>query len=586
MRKKLVQYCKFICFAYFLLGVVSDLTAQTTIRNEPSFAVKDYKILPDEGYTFKRILTDTSLKFKPDTVLRTSVSRSYWIKASLYNPYPNKENYILSVSGPLNCTFYYLDAEHNRWVQKLFGYSIYNGQRRPQVVAYTLKPQAKQTFYLKADLSGLGPQSHNIKLMMSMEKELVFNTHEQVSDNLYLMCCLALISFSCYNLYIYFNLKDSVYLHYVYTQFGALLYVTGMYYYFNLFIPLRIYNQQVNADGSITVFNINNVFIHASVAIIFWGLSRFTRSYLNTKQLLPTYDKGLRILANAYVVIEAIPTLLTITGVYFIELLVFDNILVLAIIVSCITTAIVAYNSGIKAAKPYLAAILLPSVITACVSVCILVYRAVSPVLPAMAILSQILTFAVALVARIKLANENLNAKAMEAVRLEAANTVIANQHLLMEQENKIINLNIALERERNTKLQDTLEANQRELMGNSVYINQKNKLLSELKTHIKDISTNYPDAQHDALRTIQSSLNDSEYLDDEWDKFKLHFEQVHPSFFENLQSAFPKLTKYEQRLYAYFHINMSTKEIATLLNIAPSSVRQAKARLGKKMRS
>jgi len=58
----------------------------------------------------------------------------------------------------------------------------------------------------------------------------------------------------------------------------------------------------------------------------------------------------------------------------------------------------------------------------------------------------------------------------------------------------------------------------------------------------------------------------------------------VHPSFFNNLQTAHPQLTKYELRLYAYFHINLSTKEIAALLNIAPSSVRQAKARLNKKM--
>jgi DNA-directed RNA polymerase specialized sigma subunit len=134
--------------------------------------------------------------------------------------------------------------------------------------------------------------------------------------------------------------------------------------------------------------------------------------------------------------------------------------------------------------------------------------------------------------------------------------------------------------------LQTTLEANQRELMGKSVYILQKNQLLAELKTQVKDISALYPHSRHDALKTIQSSLSDSEYLDDEWDKFKLHFEQVHPSFFKDLLLSHPKLTKYELRLYAYFHINMSTKEIAALLNIAPSSVRQAKARLSKKMKS
>ncbi|HEY8896589.1 MAG TPA: LuxR C-terminal-related transcriptional regulator, partial [Niastella sp.] len=45
-----------------------------------------------------------------------------------------------------------------------------------------------------------------------------------------------------------------------------------------------------------------------------------------------------------------------------------------------------------------------------------------------------------------------------------------------------------------------------------------------------------------------------------------------------------PTLTKNEIRLCAYFHINLSTKEIASLLNIDPASVRRAKTRLYKKM--
>lgn len=72
--------------------------------------------------------------------------------------------------------------------------------------------------------------------------------------------------------------------------------------------------------------------------------------------------------------------------------------------------------------------------------------------------------------------------------------------------------------------------------------------------------------------------------MDANWSTFKLHFEQVHPHFFEDLQASHPNLTKNEVRLYAYFHIKLSTKEIASLLNIDPASVRQAKSRLYKKM--
>jgi len=43
-------------------------------------------------------------------------------------------------------------------------------------------------------------------------------------------------------------------------------------------------------------------------------------------------------------------------------------------------------------------------------------------------------------------------------------------------------------------------------------------------------------------------------------------------------------LTAYEIRLCAYLHLQLSGKEIATLLNIDPPSVRKAKMRLKKKM--
>ena len=81
-----------------------------------------------------------------------------------------------------------------------------------------------------------------------------------------------------------------------------------------------------------------------------------------------------------------------------------------------------------------------------------------------------------------------------------------------------------------------------------------------------------------------KSTLQDNLHLDTDWNKFRIHFEQVHPNFFEELQSKYPTLTQNEQRLCAYFHINLSTKEIATLLNIDPASVRRAKTRLVKKM--
>lgn len=55
-------------------------------------------------------------------------------------------------------------------------------------------------------------------------------------------------------------------------------------------------------------------------------------------------------------------------------------------------------------------------------------------------------------------------------------------------------------------------------------------------------------------------------------------------NFQEKLKKRFPNLTAYDLRLCTYLKANLSTKEIAILLNITPDSVKKAKHRLRKKI--
>jgi DNA-binding CsgD family transcriptional regulator len=402
----------------------------------------------------------------------------------------------------------------------------------------------------------------------------------------YFICCISLISFSIYNLYIYFVLKDKAYLYYVIVQMGSLLFFIGDNLYFNVLSPLRIYYMIVVPDGIIRFFEINIFFEYIGVAVLFWGFIQFTRSYLGIQSTLPILDTILRVLAPTFVFVEVVPPLLTLSGLAFSDMSVLANIFILVIIAACLGTAIVAYTRKIRVARHFLIANLLPAVFAIGASVHNLVYSESSTILPTLAILSQIFTFAVALVARIKLINDDLNRKAEEAMKLQMEMTAASYERLLIDQRNVHMKLTMEMEKEKNELLQQKLETNQRELMGNSLHIHQKNKILSDLKAQLQHIDPLNSVDRLKVLKDMKSSLNDSQYLDEKWDDFKLHFEQVHPSFFENLIAAHPSLTTYELRLYAYFHINLSTKEIAALLNIAPASVRQAKTRLHKKMRS
>ncbi len=61
---------------------------------------------------------------------------------------------------------------------------------------------------------------------------------------------------------------------------------------------------------------------------------------------------------------------------------------------------------------------------------------------------------------------------------------------------------------------------------------------------------------------------------------------EVSNRFFQTrLKRQFPVLTAYDIRLCTYLKANLSTKEIATLLNITPDSAKKAKHRLRRKLR-
>lgn len=80
-------------------------------------------------------------------------------------------------------------------------------------------------------------------------------------------------------------------------------------------------------------------------------------------------------------------------------------------------------------------------------------------------------------------------------------------------------------------------------------------------------------------FKLLEHSASDSD-----WDDFKLKFNKLNADFLENLTSAHPNLTKSEIRLLTLIKIGYSQKEIATILNIEPNSVKKARSRVRKKI--
>jgi DNA-binding CsgD family transcriptional regulator len=81
-------------------------------------------------------------------------------------------------------------------------------------------------------------------------------------------------------------------------------------------------------------------------------------------------------------------------------------------------------------------------------------------------------------------------------------------------------------------------------------------------------------------FKLIESSLS----TETEWFEFKSNFEKLSPNFLWNLKQKHSELSKSDIRLIVLIKIGFSQKEIATVLGIAPDSVKKAKQRLRKKL--
>jgi hypothetical protein len=152
---------------------------------------------------------------------------------------------------------------------------------------------------------------------------------------------------------------------------------------------------------------------------------------------------------------------------------------------------------------------------------------------------------------------------------------------LLLEKEHKEKEL-IAL---KNQQLQIELEHQGRELASSTMHIVQKSEMLLSIKEKLKKINnlSNDPKIKPEMSELIKTIEKDT-LIDKDWEKFELYFNQVHNSFTQSLKLRFPSLSANDIKMCSYLRMNLSTKEIASILNITTRGVEVSRYRLRKKM--
>lgn len=150
----------------------------------------------------------------------------------------------------------------------------------------------------------------------------------------------------------------------------------------------------------------------------------------------------------------------------------------------------------------------------------------------------------------------------------------------IQELENKELSTRL-----KNEELQFQLEmdSKNRELVSNSLMLIEKNKMLDELLQRI-DTRGDAGQITKSTVIELKNQIRAHAVEEDEWHKFRAHFEQVHPGFFVQLKEMYPALTEYELRLCAYIRTGMYGKQIAMMLSVQPDSIKKSRTRLRKKL--
>ena len=155
----------------------------------------------------------------------------------------------------------------------------------------------------------------------------------------------------------------------------------------------------------------------------------------------------------------------------------------------------------------------------------------------------------------------------------------------LIEENNILLELN-ELENSRqlmmvkNEQLTKDVDSKNKELAVSTMNLIEKDKLLALIKDDLNKTSNEGDRNLKSVISTITKNINQ----EDSWIVFRDAFDSADKDFLKKVKLAHSLLTPNDLRLCAYLRLNLSSKEIAPLLNISVRSVEIKRYRLRKKM--
>ncbi|MGB1030972.1 MAG: triple tyrosine motif-containing protein, partial [Flavobacteriales bacterium] len=161
-------------------------------------------------------------------------------------------------------------------------------------------------------------------------------------------------------------------------------------------------------------------------------------------------------------------------------------------------------------------------------------------------------------------------------------------EELRKEKENEISiqreEATVLIDKMKHEQLNSELQFKNKELASVTMHLVQKGQILQDISTSLKKVDVKNQSSSEKEIARIIKIIKDDVRLDNNWERFERHFDQVHVDFLKRLKTAHQNLSPNDHKLCAYLKMNLSTKEIATIMNISVRGVEISRYRLRKKL--
>jgi DNA-binding CsgD family transcriptional regulator len=137
----------------------------------------------------------------------------------------------------------------------------------------------------------------------------------------------------------------------------------------------------------------------------------------------------------------------------------------------------------------------------------------------------------------------------------------------------------------KNEKLESEILGKNSELASVAMHLVQKSELLAKIREELGHLRKATDDMPSEDLKKLIRILNQETKVDKDWEQFAAYFDNTHSDFLKAIKKVHPLLSAHELKLCAYLKMNLSSKEIAQLLNISVRGVEISRYRLRKKLR-